>query len=287
MKIRVPLMVFMVMGGAFLLYSCPKSPEDTGVVENPKVNVPTTAPRKSPMQQPSEEAAPKEEVTKGKSEGSAEQGKSEEQGEEEESETEPSGGETAASEDPYHGLVPVVRSDAPKITEAVKVQMVTDAGDLLIEVYPEAAPNAAQRFLELVKMGFYDNTPIFRVVPGFVAQFGINWRESFNQWREKNFPDDPSYFKLLPGTICFARSGAPNSQTTQVFINFRDNTQLRAQGFTVFGRVVEGMQVAKSWKSVGDPSMGLDQQKLWTDGENYLKGLSEKPNTIIKMRILP
>lgn len=165
--------------------------------------------------------------------------------------------------------------------------MVTDAGELLIEVYPEAAPNAAQRFLKLVEMGFYDNTPIFRVVPGFVAQFGINWRDPFNQWREKTFPDDKSYFKLLPGTISFARSGAPNSQTTQIFINFRDNTQLRAQGFTVFGRVVKGMEVAQSWKPVGDPQMGLDQQKLWTDGQNYLKSLSEKPNTILKMEILP
>lgn len=284
MRVRIPLTMVMVLGGAFLLYSCPKSPEDTGVVENPKVNVSTTVPRKAPMEQATEEAAPKEEVK----EGQAEEKKGEEESSsEEESEAEPSGGETAASKDPYHGLVPVVRASAPEITKVVRVRMVTDAGELLIEVYPEAAPNAAQRFLDLVKMGFYDNTPIFRVVPGFVAQFGINWREPFNQWREKNFPDDPSYFKLLPGTISFARSGAPNSQTTQVFINFRDNTQLRAQGFTVFGRVVEGMEVAKSWKPVGDPSMGLDQQKLWTDGESYLESLSTKPNTILKMEILP
>jgi cyclophilin family peptidyl-prolyl cis-trans isomerase len=64
----------------------------------------------------------------------------------------------------------------------------------LIEIYPEAAPNAAQRFLELVNNGFYNNTPVSRVVEGFVAQFGVNWREGFSDWQNRNFDDDPSLF---------------------------------------------------------------------------------------------
>mgnify|MGYP000430430736 CR=1 FL=1 len=82
--------------------------------------------------------------------------------------------------------------DAPEITEVVKVLMVTDAGDLTIEVYPQAAPNAAKRFLELVEAGYYDGTPLFRVVKQpkpFVAQFGIN--SDMAEWKEKNFDDDP------------------------------------------------------------------------------------------------
>ena len=79
----------------------------------------------------------------------------------------------------YRGLVPFNPAKAPEITEVVTVSFQTDAGNLTIEVYPQAAPNAAKRFVELVKAGFYDGTPIFRVVNQprpFVAQFGINWR---------------------------------------------------------------------------------------------------------------
>ncbi|MFA5508742.1 MAG: peptidylprolyl isomerase, partial [Vulcanimicrobiota bacterium] len=82
--------------------------------------------------------------------------------------------------------------EAPTITEVVKVLMLTDAGELVLEVYPQAAPNAAKRFLELVEAGYYDGTPIFRVVKQpepFVAQFGIN--SDMADWKEINFDDDP------------------------------------------------------------------------------------------------
>ncbi|MCA9793281.1 MAG: peptidylprolyl isomerase, partial [Candidatus Eremiobacteraeota bacterium] len=119
------------------------------------------------------------------------------------------------------GLTPLPGKSAPEITEKKVVKMTTDAGDLTIEVYPQAAPNAAKRFIELVEAGFYDNTPIFRVVRSpqpFVAQFGINWREKFPEWQDKNFDDDPSFFKLDRGTLAFAKAG-PNTNSTQVFIN--------------------------------------------------------------------
>ena len=187
-----------------------------------------------------------------------------------------------------YGLVPFEDVKAPEITKSVKVSMTTDAGNMIIEVYPEAAPNASERFLELVEKGFYNDTPIFRVVTQpkpFVAQFGINWRPGHKEYKEKNFNDDPSYFQLLPGTLAFAKAG-PNTNSTQVFINYNDNSPLRDQGFTTFARIIEGYENSEKFKSVGDPGMGLDQGRLWEDGEKYLKEQADKPNMIIKAEII-
>ena len=177
--------------------------------------------------------------------------------------------------------------DAPEITEVVKVLMVTDAGELVIEVYPQAAPNAAKRFLELVEAGYYDGTPIFRVVKDpkpFVAQFGIN--SDMAEWKEKNFDDDPTLFQLTRGTLAFAKAG-PNTNSTQVFINYQQNNSLAdpQYNFTTFAQVVEGMEIADSWVSVGDPGMGLSQGKLW-ENHHYVKDLLMKPNMIEERKIL-
>jgi len=180
----------------------------------------------------------------------------------------------------------VDKSQLPQIGKKETVRFTTDAGNFTVEVYPEAAPNAAQRFVELVKAGFYDNTPIFRVIPGFVAQFGINWRGDFPGWQKKPFKDDKSWFKLDQGTLAFAKAG-PDTNSTQVFINYGDNSRLALNGgFTTFGRVVDGMAVVEKFKSVGDPSGGLSQDRLWADGENYLNAMDEKPNMILKAEVL-
>lgn len=182
-------------------------------------------------------------------------------------------------------LAPLPGKEAPQLKTVHRVEMETDAGKLTIEVYPEAAPNAAQRFLELVKVGFFDGTPIGRVVKSpepFVAQFGVN--PKMKEWKEKNFNDDPTLFSLDRGTLCFAKAG-PNTNSTQVFINFRENNQLAdpAYNFTVFGKVVNGMEAADAFKSVGDPGMGLDQTKMWED-PGYLKSLPEQPTMIKSMK---
>lgn len=191
--------------------------------------------------------------------------------------------EVSVTTDTYRGLKPFKGVQAPALTKVQTVRFQTDAGELLIEVYPEAAPNAARRFVELVQAGFYDQTPIFRIVPGFVAQFGINWRPGMREWKEKNFNDDPSLFELGPATLAFAKAG-PNTNSTQVFINYGENSQLKAQGFSTFARVVKGFESTQGFKRVGDPSMGLDQGMLWTNGEQYLSGLpaNQKPTMIVK-----
>ena len=177
--------------------------------------------------------------------------------------------------------LPGHESDAPKITRKSTVRMQTTAGELVIDVFPDAAPHAAQRFLELVSSGFYDDTPISRVVPGFVAQFGVNWREPHKAWKDKTFDDDPTYYALERGTLAFAKAG-PNTNSTQVFINLKENNRLAdpSSNFTVFGEVVSGMDVVDKFVRVGDPSYGLDQGRLWQDGGAYLDSLAEKPTMI-------
>jgi cyclophilin family peptidyl-prolyl cis-trans isomerase len=197
--------------------------------------------------------------------------------------------ETAATSDDnaprgpiMHTLVPLPgREDtAPEITEAVTVILHTSGGDVTIEVYPEAAPNAAARFLELVESGFYDGTPIFRIVPGFVAQFGVNWRAPHKSWQNKNFSDDEGFFALDRGTLAFAKTQMPNSASTQIFINYGENSQLAASNFQTFAKVVDGMEIVDAFPAVGDASMGLDQGRLWNNGGDYLASLPEKPAMI-------
>lgn len=186
-------------------------------------------------------------------------------------------------------LVPLPGKEGtvPELVDKVTVLMRTGTGDVTIEVYPQAAPNAAARFLELVSAGFYDNTPVFRVVPGFVAQFGINWRDDFPAWQENTFDDDPVLFAHEPGTLAFAKAG-PDTNSTQVFINYAENNRLASPdlNFTVFAKVVDGMEAVEAFVPVGDPSGGLDQGRLWEDGGNYLESLDMKPVMIEQMSII-
>lgn len=182
-------------------------------------------------------------------------------------------------------LDPIPGVKAPALKKVVKVKMTTDLGPILIELYPEAAPNAAKRFEELVRAGFFDNTPIFRIVPGFVAQFGINSDPKQKPWKDKHFNDDPSLFMMGPGTLAFAKAG-PNTNSTQVFINFADNTQaLLPQNFTAFAKITQGMELTTKFRRLGDPSMGLSQEELWKDTKAYLNMLPEKPNMILKAEV--
>lgn len=181
-------------------------------------------------------------------------------------------------------LEPLPGVKAPKLKKVVKAKFQTTQGDLLIEIYPEAGPNAAKRFIELIKAGFYNNTPIFRVEPSFVAQFGINSKPKMKEWQNKNFKDDPSYFHLSPGTIAFAKAG-PDTNSTQVFINYNDNSGLvQNGGFTAFAKVVKGFEGTAKFRQV--PAAG-NQEALWKDTDAFIKSLPEKPDTIIKAVILP
>ena len=113
----------------------------------------------------------------------------------------------------------------------------TTKGPITVDVERALAPIGVDRFYNLVRVGFYDDVAFFRVVPGFVAQFGLNGDPAVNKlWRDSRIQDDPVVGSNTEGTITFATSGK-NSRTTQVFINLRNNARLDAMGFSAFGAV--------------------------------------------------
>ena len=135
-------------------------------------------------------------------------------------------------------------------------------------------PNGADRFYNLVKNGFFDNTRFFRVIEGFMVQFGINGDPKLSPaWRSARIPDDTVKQSNKRGNITFATSG-PNSRTTQVFINFGDNARLDGMGFASFGQVSTGMNVVDQLYSdygEGAPSgRGPNQGRIQGEGNAYL-----------------
>lgn len=155
-----------------------------------------------------------------------------------------------------------------------KAKFDTSKGSFVIEVTRAWAPKGADRFYNLVKNGFYDNVRFFRVLSGFMAQFGINGSPAIQaHWRAAVIQDDPVTHSNKRGTISFATSG-PNSRTTQVFINFGDNSALDRMGFSPFGRVVSGMNVVdKLYAAYGEGApqgSGPDQGRIQMQGNAYL-----------------
>jgi len=137
----------------------------------------------------------------------------------------------------------------------------TSKGDVTLEVHRDWAPNGADRFYNLVKIGFFDGAPFFRVIPGFMAQFGISANPAANKvWMNSNIKDEPVKESNKPGYLSFAQTSLPNSRSTQLFINYKDNGRLDAMGFAPIGKVIEGMDVVEKFYSGygGD----LDQQAL-------------------------
>jgi peptidyl-prolyl cis-trans isomerase A (cyclophilin A) len=120
-----------------------------------------------------------------------------------------------------------------------------------------------------VKNGYYDGCRFFRVVPGFVVQFGINGEPAIQRnWENATIPDEKVTQSNTRGYVTFAKSSAPNSRTTQVFINFADNSRLNSQGFAPFGRVITGMDVVDKLQSAYGQQP--DQGRIQSEGNAYL-----------------
>jgi peptidyl-prolyl cis-trans isomerase A (cyclophilin A) len=173
--------------------------------------------------------------------------------------------------------------------EEYKVLMETSAGNVVIAVHRAWAPLGADRFYNLVKLGFYDDTRIYRVVTDFMAQWGFNGEPRVNSvWRGYPIADDPVTRSNDRGTLTFATSGA-NARTTQVFINFQNNYFLDESGFAPFAEVVEGMNVAtRFYARYGDgppQGQGPNQQQIFTEGNAYLDASFPELTKIIKMSI--
>jgi peptidyl-prolyl cis-trans isomerase A (cyclophilin A) len=166
-----------------------------------------------------------------------------------------------------------------------KARFTTSAGDFVVEVHRDWAPLGADRFYNLVRRGFFTNASFFRVVPGFVVQFGLNANPAINKvWQHADIQDDPVKQSNKRGTLVFATAG-PNTRTTQLFINFGDNSRLDGMGFAPFGEVIEGMEVVdKIYSGYGEQP----RQDLITDqGDSYISGNFPKIDKIKFARIVP
>src|SRR6267142_6325230 len=153
--------------------------------------------------------------------------------------------------------------------EKFKAKFDTSKGAFVIDVHRDWAPKGADRFYNLVKNGFFDDTRFFRVVPDFMVQFGLNGDPNIQKnWANANIPDDPVKQSNKKGYVTFATRGK-DTRTTQVFINFKDNGFLDSQGFSPFGEVTSGMDVVE--KITDQYGEKPNQGSIQSQGNTYLK----------------
>lgn len=185
---------------------------------------------------------------------------------------EPTGGEAMEAAGGERNVAADLQGTAP---DTYRARFETSEGDFVVEVHRAWAPNGADRFYNLVRNGYYDGVRFFRVIDGFMAQFGVPGDpEIAAQVRQMSIPDDTVAESNTRGRITFAMSSRPNSRTSQVFINYVDNSRLDASGFAPFGEVVEGMEVVDALYSgygEGAPrGSGPDQNRIGAEGNEYL-----------------
>lgn len=164
----------------------------------------------------------------------------------------------------------------------------TTQGAFVIEVHREWAPLAADRFFNLVKNGFYDDARFFRVLDGFMAQFGLNGDPSIQRaWQTANLRDEPVTQSNTRGSVTFAKENSPHSRYTMVFINYGDNSYLDTQGFAPFGRVRTGMDVVdKLYSGYGRQNVP-DQPRILREGNAYLQAEYPRLDFIRRATIEP
>lgn len=195
------------------------------------------------------------------------------------------------------GRAILLQPDAPEMNqrapESAHVRLETTRGVIRLEMKREWAPNGVDRFYNLVRHGYYDNTAVFRVRAGLWAQFGINGDPKIAQlWRTRTIPDDARVLSNVRGTVAFAFKD-PNGRTTQVFINLRDNAASHDQEpFVPIAKVIEGMDIADAlYSEYGEQSGGGiragKQDPLFTGGNDYLKHNFPRLDFIIRATIEP
>jgi cyclophilin family peptidyl-prolyl cis-trans isomerase len=172
-----------------------------------------------------------------------------------------------------------------KAPDVYKAKFTTSKGDFVVEVHRAWAPNGADRFYNLVKMGFYDDTRFFRAIDGFMVQFGISGDPTVStKWRNATIPDDPVTQSNKRTYLSFATRG-PNSRTTQVFVDYADNARLDGMGFSPFGQVTQGMDVLdKLYKGYGE-SASQNQPIIESQGNAFLDAKFPQLDTIKHVEI--
>lgn len=166
-----------------------------------------------------------------------------------------------------------------------RVDVDTSRGPVVIEVTRADAPNGADRFYNLVKAKYFDGARFFRVIPGFMAQFGIASDPALTRTWDVPIQDDPVKTSNVRGTVTFAATASPDSRSTQLFINFGDNARLDSQRFAPIGKVVSGMENVDQIYS-GDRE-NPDQSRIESEGNAYLEKAFPKLDYIKTARITP
>jgi peptidyl-prolyl cis-trans isomerase A (cyclophilin A) len=177
------------------------------------------------------------------------------------------------------------------VPEIFRVKFETSAGDFTVEATRAWAPHGVDRFHELVNMRYFDDGRFFRVVPGFIAQFGVHRDARVHEtWREFFIVDDPPREKNLRGTLAFAKSG-PGTRATEIFINLADNAILDEQRFVPFARIVEGVEVAgKLYSGYGEmrpEGKYIDPGRVEVETNEYLTPRFPKLDYIKHARFVP
>lgn len=166
-----------------------------------------------------------------------------------------------------------------------KVNLDVSTGPVVVEVTRADAPNGADRFYTLVRDKYFDGARFFRVVPGFVVQFGLASDPALSKKWDIQIPDDPVKQTNARGTLVFAATSQPNSRSTQLFINLGDNARLDGIGFAPFGKVLSGMEnVDKINPEYGEKP---DQGEITDKGNAYLGKEFPRMDYIKTARIVP
>jgi peptidyl-prolyl cis-trans isomerase A (cyclophilin A) len=183
-------------------------------------------------------------------------------------------------------LKPALLKD--KAPETFQVKFETTRGDFTVSVFRAWAPLGADRFYNLVKHHYYDGARVFRVLPNFVAQFGISAYPPLNAaWQKATIKDDPVIQKNLRGTLTFAKTAAPNSRTVEIFINLKDNPSLDAQGFAPFAVIEDkGINTVEMFYDQYGDSAGLDQEAMDNGGEKYIATKWPKLDTLKSVSLI-
>lgn len=171
-----------------------------------------------------------------------------------------------------------------KAPATFRAKFQTTKGPFIVEVKRAWSPNGADRFYNLVKNGFFDHLKFFRVVPGFVVQFGMHADPAIGaKWRDANIPDEKVVQGNKRGYLTFAKAG-PNTRSTQFFINLADNDRLDEMGFPAFGHVIQGMDVVD--KLYGGYGEAPQQGQIAAEGNAYLDKEFPKLDMIEKATIV-
>jgi peptidyl-prolyl cis-trans isomerase A (cyclophilin A) len=173
-------------------------------------------------------------------------------------------------------LFPTAPENLVEAPDTFRARFETSEGDFVIQVVKSWAPIAANRFYTLVRRGYYDQARFYRAIQGFMVQFGMAADPQVtNAWRMAPLADEPVTQSNARSYVTFAKSSAPNSRTTQLFINLVDNFSLDTQGFAPFGRVVEGMEVVdRLYTGYGEGApngRGPSQGQILAEGNVYLQ----------------